>query len=63
MESLVSNLPVQYGALGILIVFLTIAIVALWRRMNKQQDDFFEQSVQTTDALVELNTLIRDRKS
>ena len=62
MENVITNLPVQYGSLGLLILALITAIVVLWRQLVKERDDYFEQSVQTTAALVELNVLIRDRK-
>lgn len=55
------NVTAQWGAVGILVILLVGACVALWRRLVKIQDDYFEQTVQNTAVLVELNVHIRNR--
>lgn len=55
------NVTAQWGAIGILVTVLAAAVIALWRRLTKIQDDYFEQTVQHTAVLVELNVLIRNR--
>lgn len=61
-EVITSSLPAQYGALGLLIAMSVAANVALWLRLCKERDEYFEQSLQTKAVLVELVTLLRDRK-
>lgn len=56
------NVTAQWGAIGILVTVLAAAVIALWRRLVKIQDDYFEQTVQHTAVLVELNVLIRNRQ-
>lgn len=56
------NVTAQWGAIGILVTVLAAAVIALWRRLTKIQDDYFEQTVQHTAVLVELNVLIRNRQ-
>lgn len=60
-EEITHNVAAQWGAIGILVAVLLGACIALWRRLVKIQDDYFEQTVQHTAVLVELNVLIRNR--
>lgn len=61
-EGIISSLPAQYGALGVLVVVSLAANVAQWLRSCKLQDEYFEQNLQTKAVLVELVTLVRDRR-
>lgn len=60
-DDIAHNLPAQWGAVGILVLLLVGAVIALWRRLVKLQDDYFDQTVQHTAALVEINVVLRNR--
>lgn len=62
LDEIAKNIALQYGAIGLLVAVLILGNVIQWRRSTKQQDDYFEQSVQTTAALVELTIFIRGKK-
>lgn len=73
VEDIASNVYAQWGSVGVLVSVLSAANVVQWKRgikkdddhaaaMTKVQDDMLEQSKEQTAALVELVTLIRDRK-
>jgi hypothetical protein len=62
MDGIIASLTADRGILGLSVGVLLIAIAALWRRLVKVQDAYFEQSVQTTAALVEFNMLWRTKK-
>lgn len=61
-DELAKNIALQYGALGVLVAVLIFGNIIQWRRSVKQQDAFFDQSVETTAALVELTIFIRGKK-
>lgn len=61
LDYIAQNIAVQYGALGLLVGCLVLGNVILWRRLVKLQDDYSEQIMATTAALVELNVLLRGR--
>lgn len=68
LEGLVTDLQAQ-GPWGVLAAILLVGNVVQWKRstkkdedMSKERRDWFEQSVETTAALVELNVLFRQKK-
>ncbi len=62
IDEIARNLIAQWGMIGVILVCLGGVVIALWRRLVKIQDDYFEQTVQHTAVLVELNVLIRNRQ-
>lgn len=73
VENFSDNIIAQWGAVGVLVSFLTAGNIVQWKRGEKRDSDyasfitrmtsdFLEQSKEQTAALVELVTLVRDRK-
>lgn len=54
-----NNLWVQYGALGFLVIVLTLAVGALWKRNNALADSVTSALVNNTAALTALREGIR----
>lgn len=61
-DDIAHNVAAQWGAIGILMSALMGAVVVLWRRLVKLQDDYFDQTVAHTAALVEINVVLRNRR-
>lgn len=73
VENISDNIVAQWGAVGVLVSFLTAGNIVQWKRGEKRDsdyaastarltDDILEQSKEQTAALVELVTLVRDRR-